>query len=332
MNSFGSLFRISIYGESHGAGVGIVIDGCPAGIPLSEDDFEKDMARRRAGAEGTTPRIEKDKPEILSGLFSGYTTGSPMNIFFRNTNTKSEDYNRFRDVPRPGHADLTAFKKYGGFNDPRGSGHFSGRITAGIVAAGVIAKKICDPMKISAELTEAGGSRNIEKAVADAVVEGDSIGGIVECRIERVQPGLGEPFFNSAESVISHLIFSVPGIRGIEFGSGFRASAMKGSEHNDSIIDKTGYTETNNHAGINGGITNGNNIYFRVAVKPTSTVNISQKTYDFRNNKMTDLKGEGRHDTCFALRIPIVIEAVSAIAMADLFLISNSQKIKGEKK
>ena len=330
MNSFGTVFRVSIYGESHGTGVGIVIDGCPPGISITEEDFEKNMARRRAGAAGTTPRVERDIPEMISGYFNGMTTGSPLNIFFRNSNTISEDYNRFLDHPRPGHADFSSMKKFGSFNDPRGSGHFSGRITAGLVAAGTVARKICSFMNIEAQLTEAGGSKDIEKAVERAVEEENSIGGIVECSIKGVPAGLGEPFFNSAESLISHIVFSIPGIRGIEFGSGFRAASMKGSEHNDRILDSEGKTETNNHAGINGGITNGNEINFRTAVKPTSTISIPQDTYNFKEKRIAVLEGKGRHDICFARRVPVIIESAAAIAMADLYLLSKSHNYRGE--
>lgn len=195
MNSFGTIFRVSIYGESHGEGVGIVIDGCPSGIEISLDDIEKDIARRRAGAAGTTPRVERDIPEIISGIFNGRTTGSPIHILFRNTNTQSEDYDRFMNHPRPGHADLTSMKKFGSFNDPRGSGHFSGRITTGLTAAGTVAKKVCSFMKIEAVLKEAGGSSDISASIEKAVIEEDSIGGIIECRINNIPAGLGEPFF-----------------------------------------------------------------------------------------------------------------------------------------
>ena len=331
MNSFGTVFRVSIYGESHGTGVGVVIDGCPPGIEITDDDFEKDIARRRAGSEGTTPRVERDIPEIISGCFQGHTTGSPLNIFFRNTDTKSEDYDRFRNHPRPGHADFSSMKKYGSYNDPRGSGHFSGRITAGLVAAGTVARKVCSFLDIKASLAEAGGSSDIGKAVDRAVDRGDSIGGIIECRINGVPPGLGEPFFNSAESLISHIVFSIPGIRGIEFGAGFRAASMSGSEHNDRIADMDGHTVTNNHAGINGGITNGNEIYFRTAVKPTSTINIPQNTYNFNEEKIKELEGKGRHDICFAKRVPVIVESAAAIAMADLYLLSKSLNYGGEK-
>jgi chorismate synthase len=240
MNTFGNIFRISIFGESHGVSVGIVIDGCPPGIPLGENEFEADFNRRRSGAPGTTPRREADIPRIMSGVFNGFTTGAPLMVLFENTDTRSKDYSRLREVPRPGHADFTAHKKFGGFQDYRGGGHFSGRLTLGLVAAGVIAKKIIRPVTVSAEILEVGGSRDIEQAVERAIEDQDSIGGIVECRISGVAVGLGEPFFNSIESVMSHMVFSIPAIKGIEFGSGFAAARMRGSEHNDNIISVDG--------------------------------------------------------------------------------------------
>lgn len=320
MNSFGRLFRISVFGESHGAKVGVVIDGCPSGIAVNKDDFKKDLSRRKSGAKGTTPRIEPDEPEVISGIFNGYTTGSPITILFSNNNTRSSDYN-FSDVPRPGHADFVAKEKYKGFNDPRGGGHFSGRIMVGLVAAGVIAKKILNEIKIKALLTEAGGTRNIDKAIEEAIEQGDSIGGVVECSVSGLPVGLGEPFFDSVESLISHAVFAIPAIKGIEFGSGFQAAKMKGSEHNDAFTNETGKTVTNHAGGINGGITNGDELVFRVAVKPTSSISKPQETFDFANNKSTTLEIKGRHDTCIALRVPAVVEAVAAIVLADLLLI-----------
>ena len=322
MNSFGRLFRVSIFGESHGIQIGAVIDGCPAGIPLSEDDLKEDFARRRAGGRGTTPRIEPDIPRIVSGVFNGKTTGAPITVVFENTNTKSGDYSNLWDHPRPGHADFTGQQKYGGYNDPRGGGHFSGRITLGIVAAGVIAKKIIAPATVSASLIEAGGSTNISKAVEKALAEHDSIGGVIECVCSGLEPGLGEPFFDSAEALIAHMIFAVPATKGIEFGSGFAAAKMKGSEHNDRIIDESGKTLTNYAAGINGGITNGNDIVFRVPIKPTSSIGVAQDTYNFKSKSVDTLLIEGRHDACIALRIPVVIECATAIALADMTLIA----------
>jgi chorismate synthase len=321
MNTFGNIFRISLFGESHGAAIGVIIDGCPPGLSVTPEEFLEDLARRRSGRKGTTPRSEADIPEILSGVYKGYTTGSPVTVISRNTNIDSTSYENTRSVPRPGHADFSGNYKYSGYSDMRGGGHFSGRITWGLVVAGVIAKKIISPSEVHAKLVEAGGSADIEKAVNDAVATGDSIGGVIECRVANPARGLGEPFFYSAESAISHMIFSVPAIKGIEFGSGFRAALMKGSEHNDSFIDATGKTFSNNAGGINGGITNGNEVFLRVAVKPTSSTGVEQKTFDFSKGEMTTLKVEGRHDTCIALRIPVIVEAAVAISLADLYFL-----------
>ena len=324
MNSFGKLYKISIFGESHGQSVGIVVDGAPAGIPLKLTDFQEDFSRRKSGAKGTTPRREPDIPRIMSGVFNDTTTGAPIMIMFENTNTRSRDYSRLKDIPRPGHADFTAFEKFGGYQDYRGGGHFSGRLTLGLVAAGVIAKKMIDPVTVAATLTEAGGNRDVEAAVDRAIEEKDSIGGIIECTIDGVPVGLGEPFFDSVEATLSHMAFSIPAIKAIEFGSGFQAARMKGSEHNDNIVSIDGATETNHAGGINGGITNGNQIIFRVAVKPTSSTDQTQRTMNMKTGKMEDLSIEGRHDVCIALRVPVVLEAAAAIVIADLMLQSQN--------
>ena len=321
MNSFGRLFRVSIFGESHGAGVGVVIDGCPAGIPLVEEDFEGDLSRRRSGARGTTPRKEPDLPNILSGVYKQHTTGAPITIMFANTNTRSRDYESLKHSPRPGHADFTASQKYQGYQDPRGGGHFSGRLTLGLTAAGVIAKKIISPITIEAILIEAGGSENIQEAVDRAIENNDSIGGIIQCSASSVPIGLGEPFFDSVEALVSHMMFSIPAIKGIEFGSGFRSASMTGSRHNDRIIDVNGKTATNHAGGINGGITNGNDIVFRLAVKPTPSISIPQETINTKTGRIETLSIEGRHDACIALRVPVVVEAGLAIVLADLFQI-----------
>ncbi len=321
MNSFGKVFRVSLFGESHGPAIGVVIDGCPAGIAVNDSDFVPDLSRRQSGGRGTTPRREADKPEIISGIFNGVTTGSPITIITRNSDRKSSDYDEFKSIPRPGHADFVAGVKYSGSSDLRGSGHFSGRITWGLVAAGVIAKKIIMPSEIDARLISAGGSPDIDAAIEKAISEGDTIGGIVECSVRNTSVGLGEPFFYSFESAVSHAVFSIPAIKGIEFGSGFGAASMKGSQNNDVYIGKTGKTLTNNAGGINGGITNGNEILFRVAVKPTSSTGIEQKTFDFMKNEMTVLRVKGRHDSCIALRMPVIIEAAVAVVMADLTMI-----------
>jgi chorismate synthase len=326
MNSFGRLFRVTILGESHGSSVGVIIDGCPAGLLLKTEDFEKDLNRRKSGAMGTTPRQENDLPVFKSGVFNDHTTGAPLSIFFENTNTRSQDYTALRETPRPGHADFVASKKFGGYEDYRGGGHFSGRLTLALVAAGVVAKKILSAQTIEARLIEAGGQIDVAAAVEQAVKMEDSIGGIVECRTSGLPVGLGEPFFDSVEAVISHLVFSIPATKGIEFGSGFAAAKMRGSEHNDKFESTSGKTSTNYAAGINGGITNGNDLVFRVAVKPTSSTKQAQHTMNFSTGKMTDLKIEGRHDTCIALRVPVVLEAVTAIALADFMLLEQQVK------
>ena len=320
MNSFGQNFRINIFGESHGKAVGVLIDGCPAGIAFSESDMTVDLLRRKSGAKGTTPRIEADKPEIKSGVFEGKTTGSPILISFENTSSNSKDYSNLINHPRPSHSDFVAQEKYRGFQDYRGGGHFSGRITLGLVAAGVLAKKINSDINIKAQLTEVAGNKDIEQAIDNAIKSKNSVGGIIECTAQNMPIGMGEPFFNSLESQISQLAFSIPGIKAIEFGLGFAAAATTGKDFNDLIIDKKGRTKTNNAGGINGGISNGNDLIFRVAVRPTASIFSKQETYNFEHQKVETLQIKGRHDVCIALRIPVIIEAITAIALADFIL------------
>ncbi|MBO5805366.1 MAG: chorismate synthase [Tidjanibacter sp.] len=320
MNTFGRNFRVTLFGESHGPAIGVVIDGLAAGIALCEADFEADLARRRAGAMGTTQRTEEDKPEFLSGLYRGHTTGAPLTIIFRNCNARPEDYTN-HTIPRPGHADWVAAQKYEGYNDPRGGGHFSGRLTLALVAAGVVAKKMVGNIKIEARISQLGGSN--EASEWDAIIqqassEGDSVGGIVECRAEGVSVGVGEPFFDSLESYISHLLFAIPGVRGVEFGDGFGAAAMRGSEHNDPIVAPDGTTAKNGAGGINGGLSNGNPIVVRVAFKPTSSIARPQQTLNPTTGEIATLSTVGRHDVCIALRGAVVVEAAVAIALADL--------------
>ena len=325
MNTFGRVFKVGIFGESHGPAVGVVIDGVKAGLPLCEEDFMSDILRRKSGARGTTPRTESDEPRILGGVHDGHTTGAPVAVIFQNGNTRSGDYDAIRDIPRPGHADYVASVKWNGFNDPRGGGHFSGRLTLPLVAAGVIAKKMC-PGRIEASLVEIGGEpdRTRWDAMLDgASREGDSLGGIVECRVEGLPAGLGEPFFDSVESLLSHAVFSIPGVRGIEFGDGFSAARMTGSQHNDPFVrpedGKAGAVPSKNGAGgVNGGITSGAPVVFRVAFKPTSSIARSQETLDISSGQTVTLNVPGRHDGCFALRTPVVVEAVTAIVLADL--------------
>jgi chorismate synthase len=321
MNTFGRRFRIHILGASHGSHIGICIDGCPAGIDINQADFFKDINRRKAGAAGTTTRIEEDMPQIISGVFNSKTTGAPITILFENNNTISTDYEEIKQTPRPGHADFVLDKKFGGFNDYRGGGHSSGRLTLALVAAGVVAKKILPHITFNAELIEAGGHSNIEEAIANAVLAQDSIGGIVRCSVSALPIGLGEPFFDSLESTISHLVFSIPAIKGISFGAGFAATKMTGSQHNDALMDEKGATKTNHAGGINGGISNGNELYFDVAVKPTSSTPKEQNTWNNQTQSVEPFRIKGRHDLCVALRVPVVVEAAAAIALADMHLL-----------
>jgi len=321
VNTFGRLFRVSILGESHGPGIGVVIDGCPAGLALAPEDFEPDLARRRAGARGTTPRKEKDLPALLSGILEGRTTGAPLLVHFANENTDSSSYLEYRTRPRPGHGDLVGQQKHGGFADWRGGGHFSARLTVGLVAAGVVAKRLMKSVRISARILEIGGEADPAKALEAAERAHDSIGGVVECRVEGLPPGLGEPFFDSAEAVLAHLAFSIPAIKGVEFGAGFAAARMRGSELADAIVDRMGRTATNHAGGINGGLTNGNALVFRVAVRPPSTSARELRTIDLKSGKRVKLTPKGRHDRCVALRVPVVLEAATAIGLADLMML-----------
>lgn len=321
MNSFGKLFRITLFGESHGPSVGVLIDGCPAGLSLSELDFMEDLERRKGGKNGTTQRVEEDLPLLKSGVFQGRTTGAPILILFDNKDVRSEDYEELRYLPRPGHADLIASKKFGGFNDWRGGGQFSGRLTVGLVAAGVVAKRLISPSKVVAELKEVHGSTDIEAEIEQAEREGDSVGGIVECRVTDLPACLGEPFFDSCESLLAHIVFAIPGIKGIEFGKGFEASKMRGSEYNDEPLDLSGRTRTNNCGGIQGGMTNGNDVVFRVAVRPTPSIRKAQWTIETTTGQRRQILVRGRHDICFATRIPPILEAATAIVFADLLLL-----------
>ena len=326
MNKFGTLFSVQIFGESHGACVGLTIDGCPAGLPLTMADFTEDMERRKGGKQkGTTPRQEDDIPIFKTGLFNDRTTGAPLMMLFENNNTRSADYEKQRAVPRPGHADFTAHHKFGGFEDYRGGGHFSGRLTAALVGAGVVAKKLLTGIEVKATIKSIGGETDPEKGLQKAIDNKDSVGGIVECLVTGLPIGLGEHFFNSVESLLSHAVFSIPAIRGIEFGTGFAAANMFGIEHNDAIIDASGKTKTNHAGGVVGGYTNGNDLVFRIAVKPTSSTPKEQNTLNWETNEQENFSVKGRHDLCIALRVPVVLEAVTAIVLADLMMID--QKI-----
>ncbi len=340
MNSFGNVFRVHIFGESHGESVGIVIDGCPAGLNLSAEDLLPDLEKRKGGKQkGTTPRQEEDYPIFKSGLFNGKTTGFPISIFFENKNIRSEDYNQQRSIPRPGHADWVAHQKFGGYEDYRGGGHFSARLTTGLVAAGAIAKKLIrhyspnalpDGRKleavIQATVIEIAGEKDLEKGLQKAIDAKDSVGGIVECRVTGVPVGLGEPYFDSVESLLAHMMFTIPAVRGVEFGTGFQAARMFGSEHNDAIADMSGKTATNHAGGIVGGITNGNEIVFRIAIKPTSSTPKEQTSLNWNTEMQETFSIRGRHDLCVALRAPVIVEAATALVLVDLML--QEQQIK----
>ena len=494
MNSFGRIFRVHIFGESHGESVGIVIDGCPAGLAISADDLLPDLERRKGGKQkGTTPRQEADYPFFKSGLFNGKTTGAPITIIFDNNNTRSGDYEKQRSFPRPGHADWVAHQKYGGNEDYRGGGHFSARLTTGLVAAGAIAKKILNlavktspqtplqrrgafehsdqpgyitntedqwrilsdfakqnrknateaedklwqevrnrkidgfkfrrqhpiagfipdfvcleqkliieidgeylntkdqqqydiartewlkehnysflrftneqvlnempvvfqkikemlqnskaaskvsesdsppplerelegEVSIVAAVTEIGGESDLEKGLQNAIDAKDSVGGIVECRVNGLPVGLGEPFFDSVESQVAHIAFAIPAVKGIEFGSGFAAAKMFGSQHNDAIENMEGKTRTNHAGGIVGGITNGNELVFRIAIKPTASTPKQQNSLNWDTGKVEDFSIKGRHDLCVALRAPVILEAATALALVDLFLLEQNSK------
>jgi chorismate synthase len=328
MNTIGTLFKVSIFGESHGQVVGVLVDGVPAGISLTEEDFYHDIEMRKPKKKGTTPRKEADIPHIMSGVFNGYTTGSAILITFNNENINDNDYSNLVTQPRPGHADYTGYIKYDGFNDYRGGGAFSGRLTLAIVAAGVIAKKIL-PFEFNSRIKSLKGEKDItkfEQIVEEAMKNRNSVGGTIEVTVKNMIQGLGEPYFDSVESRLSHILYSIGAVKGVSFGVGFDGESLYGSEYNDLIIDKEGHTKTNNNGGINGCITNGNDLIVNVFVKPTPSISLPQETFNFKTGKVETLEVKGRHDACIALRAPIVIENAIAIALCDLYLIKKAYK------
>jgi chorismate synthase len=322
-NNFGKIFRLTIFGASHAESVGITIEGIPKGIALSSDMFLADLDRRRPSLSGETARKEEDIPVIEGLSTDGKTTGEAITITFKNSDKRSGDYSHLRLHPRPSHADLVQIRKYGNDADIAGGGMASGRMTVALVAAGVVAKKVLGNVTFTTRLAEVNGiteSSMFNDIISSAARDGDSVGGIIECRVKGIEPSLGEPFFDSAESIISHLLFSIPGVKGVEFGDGFAGTAKRGSERNDAIIDASGTTLTNNEGGINGGITNGNEIVVRVAIKPTPSIAKMQTTYNFESGATTPLTIGGRHDACIARRAVVVVEAMVAAALADLLL------------
>ncbi len=349
-NTFGNHVSVTIFGESHGMGIGAVLDGISPGIEVNEEYIKEILSLRRPGGAISTARREMDEFVIQSGVFEGKTTGTPICITIPNSDTRSKDYSSMKSTVRPSHADYTAQCKYHGFQDYRGGGHFSGRITAAVCAAGAIlmsalSKKgiligthikksggVCDRdfenytedmKKLSqtpfAVLDEAAGEKMQEHIMA-AKGEGDSLGGVLETAVIGLDAGLGEPFFDSVESMISHAMFSIPGVKGVEFGAGFALSDMKGSQANDALCIQNGGVKTlsNNSGGINGGITNGMPIVFRCAVRPTPTLSKQQQTIDFEKLEDTTLAAGGRHDPCIVHRARIVVDALAAIVLADI--------------
>lgn len=351
---WGNNIKVSIFGESHGNAIGINIDGLPSGFEIDMDKVLLEMNRRAPGKNAmSTARKESDLPEILSGYFEGKTTGTPLCAIIRNADTRSKDYSKTKDYMRPGHADFTGYMRYSGFNDYRGGGHFSGRITAPLVFAGAICKQILEKEGIfigahissikdikdkefnssniskdeilnlrtmELPLIDESLSEKIKHTILQAKYDGDSVGGSIECAVIGMNPGIGNPFFDSVESTLAHLMFSVPAVKGIEFGKGFEMTNMFGSECNDEYYydrDKV-KTTTNNNGGILGGITNGMPILFKVAIKPTASIIKEQNTIDIRTNKNVKFRVEGRHDPCIVQRAVPVIEAVTAIGLLDL--------------
>lgn len=351
---WGNKIKVSIFGESHGNAIGINIDGLPSGLELNLDDIAYEMRRRAPGKSPlSTARSEDDIPEILSGYFNGKTTGTPLCAIIRNTNTRSKDYSLLKDVMRPGHADYSGNIRYNGFNDYRGGGHFSGRITAPLVFAGAVCKQILKEKGIivaahvksiknikdksfidstldlnylnslkgfELPLIDKSIEENMRKEILEAKEDMDSVGGTVECGVFGISAGVGNPFFDSVESTLAHLLFSVPAVKGVEFGRGFELTSMRGSEANDEIYYEGGVvkTKTNNNGGILGGITNGMPIILTTAIKPTSSIGKKQNTINIGSKENTILKVEGRHDPCIVQRAIPVIEAVTAIAICEL--------------
>ena len=328
MNEFGKIFKVNIYGESHNTSVGVLVDGIPAGIELTKDDFYKDLDARKPHHISQTSRKESDLPIIESGLFNGHTTGTPMLIRFLNENTSSKDYSNLVTQPRPGHADFVMREKYHGFNDYRGGGHTSGRLTVGLVAAGVIAKKITN-FQFETKLIKLGTLTDLSKKdeyLREIASAKDSVGGIIQVVVKNVPIGLGEPYFYSTESAISQILYSIGAVKGVSFGIGFSGSELLGSEFNDVIIDKSGKTKTNNNGGINGGVTNGNDLVVNIFVKPTPSIYKEQQTFDFAKGEVSSLEIKGRHDSAIIERAMIVCENAIAIALCDLHLINKIYK------
>lgn len=328
MNSFGTLFKVTLYGESHQDAIGIVIDGVKPGLKINWDDVEGDLAKRRPGAVGTTPRVEKDKLEVTSGIFNEYTTGSPLHIMIKNENVISKDYSHLKSQPRPGHADFVASMKYQGFHDYRGGGRFSGRLTAPLVVAGSIAKQML-PFEFSHELIQVGSLTDMSQLdtyLREVHNQGESVGGIVEVRVKNMIVGLGEPMFEKLDAKIGQMMFSIPAVKGVEIGTGFSGATLYGSLFNDVYEDETGKTLTNHSGGVSGGISNGNDLVVKVFVKPTSSIGKAQSSFNLESKQKQSFEIGGRHDTAIVRRVGIVLENALAICLADLYLWSKIYK------
>jgi len=323
MNTYGQLFQVTLYGESHGEAIGVVVDGMIPGTKIDEERIKEDLKKRQPGAIGTTPRKEDDVFRITSGVYQGLATGAPIHLMIENHNIRSFDYDHLKRHPRPGHADFVQMIKYKGFHDERGGGRSSGRLTAALVAAGSLAKMMI-PFKLTHELVQIGTLTDLSHMDAylkTITEEKDSVGGIIEVRASHMMVGLGEPFFNKLDAEIAKMMFSIPAVKGVEIGTGFRGLHMKGSQFNDVMIDETGKTKTNHSGGISGGISNGNDLIIRVMIKPTSSIGQPQQTYDFEKQDVTTLEVGGRHDVAIVRRAGIVLENVLAIVLADAYLL-----------
>lgn len=322
MSFAGRLLRATVLGASHGPGVGVLLEGCPAGLPLSADDLLPDLQRRRGGRPGTTDRVEDDLPTLAAGVHEGRTTGQPLLVWFENTRQGPPDPVDRRHVPRPGHADLPAVHRYGGFHDPRGGGPFSGRLTVGVVAAGAIARRLLPAdVRIEAHLLRVGGRTDIDAAVDEARAAGDSLGGVLECRCTGLPPGLGEPPHDPLDARLARECLCIPGIRGFEIGDGFVLAALPGSQANDTPLEVTGRAATHRAGGVQAGMTNGNDLVFRVAARPAPSLPWEQPSIDLRTGAPARSIATGAQDACYALRLPVVVEAVAALVLADFLLL-----------
>lgn len=327
-NSLGKNFRFTIFGQSHAPAIGVCIEGLPAGFEPDMEALSAFMARRAPGGRYATSRKEPDVPEFISGLVDGKCCGAPVTAMIRNTNTRSQDYEYMRHIPRPGHADYSAMVKYGSSRDFSGGGQFSGRLTAPLCIAGALALQLLEKkgIKISASIVSIGGERDEQRMfeLIDRVrSEGDSVGGIIECRVEGLGPGVGEPMFDGLENRIAQAVFGIPAVKGIEFGAGFAGADMRGSEHNDPFtVDENRNIATlgNNHGGILGGISSGMPVVFRVAIKPTPSIARTQKSVDMEKMCETEIQIRGRHDPCIVPRALPCVEAAAAVAVYDLIL------------